>query len=92
VPKSHQAQVANAVSSGYDALTSFLEDIELYLHELSSFGTYQTSIPNVPQLRAVLVDIFGVILDLCATWIKYMKSHRLGEERRDSLLSLTPLC
>ena len=72
------AQIANAVSAGYDKLLEFFDELNSHLAQLKCLNTYTTSIPTIPELRAVLVEIFVVVLELCAIWAKYLQTSRIG--------------
>jgi hypothetical protein len=72
---SDSSQVSRSVSADYDRVAGFFEDLRSYLCRLK---VLEGNVPPVPELKAVLVQVFTSILVLCAICTKYIRKKRVG--------------
>jgi len=67
-------QVANGISARYDKITGFFEDLDSYLKRLKIL---ENKISPIPELQAVLTEVFTSVLALCGIYAKYIKMKRI---------------
>ena len=67
--------VVNSVSADYDRVTELFEDLDSYLNRLK---VLEGNIPNIPELKVVLTEVFTSVLVLCAISTKYVRTNRVG--------------
>jgi len=68
-------QVARNVSSDYDRLVDFFQDVESYLKGIE---IWETQVPSIPQLSAAIVAVFSSVLVLCGMYTRYIRKKRVG--------------
>ncbi|KAI8725461.1 hypothetical protein NCS52_00117200 [Fusarium sp. LHS14.1] len=66
--------VSKSVSADYDKVAGFFEDLRSYLCRLK---VLEGNVPPIPELKAVLVQVFTSILVLCAICTKYIRKKRV---------------
>ncbi|KAH6618287.1 hypothetical protein B0J18DRAFT_275640 [Chaetomium sp. MPI-SDFR-AT-0129] len=77
---SYLIKTANAVSSDYDKIVEFFDDLDSYLHRLK---TLEHNTPQVPELEAALTDVFRSVLVLCGICTKYTQRKRIVKAFRN---------
>ena len=68
-------QTAQTVSSDYDRLVEFFQDVH---HTLSGIQTWESQVASIPQLKTVVVEIFGSVLELFGMFTTYTTMKRFG--------------
>ncbi|KAM4067399.1 ankyrin repeats (3 copies) domain-containing protein [Hirsutella rhossiliensis] len=76
-------QAAMNVSSDYDRLVDFFQDVESYLKGIE---IWETQVPSVPQLSDAIIAVFSSVLVLCGLYTRYISKKRVVKAFR-SLLS-----
>ncbi|KAH7111654.1 ankyrin repeat-containing domain protein [Dactylonectria estremocensis] len=66
--------VSKGVSADYDKVAGFFEDLRSYLSQLKIL---ENNVPQIPELKVVLAEVFTSILVLCAICTKYIHKKRV---------------
>lgn len=73
-----EEQTAKSVSTDYEKIADFFEDLDLYLKRLKVFEGHQ--IASIPEVGFALAEVLASVFVLCGICTKYTKMRRVGKE------------